>query len=310
MIKASTVLVFTLIMSAIASASAPSQSQIISIKDDHTAAALKRVTQKDDLKRITAKAPAPTPTPPPLGVSDDIAPIEPINKPKIAIEPAPGANELLADPKTVEQNAPALAPSHNPNVSAEQALRWLGNGNHRYVTKKFRADGRSAEDRKRLLNDQRPHAIVLSCSDSRVPPEIVFDQVPGEIFVVRVAGEALDSSVIASIEYAVEHLGSRLLVVMGHTQCGAVSTVLNLKDGESAGSESLDKLLADIRPRLRTVASDKRSPQLEVESTLNADGVARDLLKRSEIVRKKVESGELVIKPALYRMDSGKVTFY
>lgn len=208
-------------------------------------------------------------------------------------------------------SGPSTAPAAaSAGVSAEQSLKWLTNGNIRFVKKNFRKDGRSEQDRKRLLAGQKPHAIVLSCADSRVPPEIIFDQALGEIFTIRVAGEALDSSVIASIEYAVEHLGSKLLIVMGHTQCGAVKATLTTKEGDSAGSESLDKMIADIRPHLKTVSSDKTSPNLEIESTLNADGVARDLVHRSAIIRKKVEAGELKIKPALYRMDSGKVSFY
>lgn len=195
-------------------------------------------------------------------------------------------------------------------VPAEQSLRWLTNGNSRFTSAKYRADGKSAKDRKRLLAGQHPHAIVLSCADSRVPPELIFDQALGEIFTIRVAGEVLDSSVIASIEYAVEHLGSRLLVVMGHTKCGAVSTAMKVKEGQSGGSESLDQLLAGIRPHVRSIASVNADPNLEKESFANADGIAGDLLKRSEIVRKKVEAGELLIKPALYDMDSGKVDFH
>lgn len=79
-----------------------------------------------------------------------------------------------------------------------------------------------ASDLKRLSTGQKPHTIVLSCSDSRVPPEVLFDQKLGEIFVIRTAGQAIDSSVLASIEYAVSHLGTNLIVVMGHESCGAV----------------------------------------------------------------------------------------
>ena len=225
-------------------------------------------------------------------------------KPASVSVPAPGKERAL------DKLGKADKPEKAEGVSAEQSLKWLTNGNSRYVKKHFRSDGRMPADRQRLLAGQKPHAIVLSCSDSRVPPEIVFDQALGEIFVVRVAGESLDSSVIASIEYAVENFGTHLLIVMGHTQCGAVEAALKAKDGESAGSESLDKLLADIRPRLKSVAGQKQSSNLEIESTLNADGAARDLVKRSDILRKKVESGDLVIKPALYRLDSGKVSFY
>lgn len=247
---------------------------------------------------------------------------------EVKSEPAPGMMSHSAmpmhDQSSAEKSQPtpkssehAASENHatahhaaSTGVTSEQSLQWLKNGNKRFTSRHFRADGRSGKDRKRLLAGQKPHAIVLSCADSRVPPEIVFDQMLGEVFVIRVAGEALDSSVIASVEYAVEHLGSHLLVVMGHTQCGAVTAAIATPDGTSAGSESLDRLIADIKPRLKTLNTEKPSPHLEIESTVNADGVARDLVKRSEIIRKKVESGELVIKPALYRMDSGSVTFY
>ncbi len=199
---------------------------------------------------------------------------------------------------------------HEKVVSAETSLGWLKHGNIRFVKKAFRADGRSEKDRERLTKGQHPHAIILSCSDSRVPPEIVFDQMLGEIFVIRVAGEALDSSVIASIEYAVEHLHSSLLVVMGHSQCGAVAATVKTAEGKSAGSPDLDKLINDIRPRLASLKNETPSTNLEVESTLNADGVARDLVKRSALIKNAVDQGALVIKSALYRTDSGKVTFY
>ncbi len=197
-----------------------------------------------------------------------------------------------------------------PVVPADTSLRWLKNGNIRFVKKTFRSDGRTAKDRERLTKGQHPHAIVLACSDSRVPPEIVFDQTLGEIFVIRVMGEALDSSVIASIEYAVEHLHTGLLVVMGHSQCGAIQATLKTSEGTSAGSADLDRVLSDIRPRLVSIANEPASSNLEVESTLNADGVARDLMKRSALLKSAVETGNLLIKSALYRVDTGKVTFY
>ncbi|MES2962959.1 MAG: carbonic anhydrase [Bdellovibrionota bacterium] len=224
-------------------------------------------------------------------------------------EPAAGAAKKAEESHTSPSHA---APSHSaaPGVPPEQSLKWLTNGNTRYVTKRFRADGRFQTDRDRTKVGQHPHAIVLSCADSRVPPELVFDQGLGEIFTIRVAGEALDSSVIASIEYAVEHLGPKLIVVLGHTKCGAVDTAMKVPAGQSAGSESIDKLLNEIRPHLKTRTTQKPSKDLEVESALNADGVARDLLQRSEIVRSKVESGELQIKSALYWLDSGRVKFY
>lgn len=226
-------------------------------------------------------------------------PVAPVSKvlTKAETKPAPKAVVTEGEPVTA-------------GVTAETSLRWLTNGNTRFMKKQFRADGRTSADRKRLTAGQKPHAIVLACSDSRVPPELVFDQALGEIVVIRTAGEALDSAVIASLEEAAESLDTHLLIVLGHSQCSTVESALKIKDGDSAGSAALDKLLADIRPRLKTVKSDALSENGEVEAALNADGVARDLLKRSELIHKKVKSGQLLIKPALYRTDTGKVTFY
>lgn len=222
---------------------------------------------------------------------------------------------LTPNSKKAESHEQAKSSSHAAHgdftpVPALKSLSWLQNGNLRYLTQHYRADGRADADRKRLSSGQHPHAIILSCSDSRVPPEIIFDQMLGEVFVIRVAGEALDSSVIASIEYAVEHLGSQLLVVMGHTQCGAVKATLNSDKATGNGSLYLDQLIADIKPRLSAVKVKSLSKNLEVESATNAQGVAQDLLKKSEILQHAVESGKLTIKPALYHIETGKVVFY
>lgn len=218
---------------------------------------------------------------------------------------------ISAMPSTPAKVQSASVFQASSSVSAEQSLKWLSNGNTRFSKKHFRADGRSEKDRARIWNGgQKPHAIVLACSDSVVPPEVVFDQALGEIYVIRTLGEVTDSAALASLEYAVQFLGAHLLVVMGHTRCDAVQGIVQVKEGESAGSEALDLLLSQIRVHTKSYTTEKASHDLEVESTLNADGVARDLVKRSEIIRKRVEAGQLVIKSALYRGDSGKVSFY
>lgn len=194
-------------------------------------------------------------------------------------------------------------------VSAEKSLSWLKNGNKRFTTQAVRTDGQKTADITKLSTGQSPHAIVLSCSDSRVPPEVVFDQKLGEIFVVRTAGEALDDNVIGSIEYAVEHLGSQLILVMGHTSCGAVKAALGTLDGSSAGTPALDNLVKDIHPRLASYKGHKPSANVEEESWANTQGVANDLAKRSAMIRKKVEGGGLKIVPALYNLNSGVVEF-
>lgn len=192
-------------------------------------------------------------------------------------------------------------------VSAEKALRFLINGNKRFTSGQFRKDGTSKQDLLSLSEGQKPHTIILSCSDSRVPPEVVFDQKLGEIFVVRTAGQALDSSAIASIEYAVSHLGTNLIVVMGHESCGAVKAALSTLSGADAGSPSLNKLVGDLHPRLQRFSKIPASAGVVAESWSNVEGVASDLAGRSEIIQKAMESGELKVEKALYHLASGTV---
>lgn len=218
--------------------------------------------------------------------------------------------DQVAEPSH-DTHADASAHGHHvakKSVDPMVALGWLKNGNTRFVKSHLRKDGQSVHDRERLSKGQQPHTIVLSCSDSRVPPELVFDQKLGEIFVIRTAGEVLDFGAIASMEYAIEHLGSRLVLVMGHTSCGAVKAALESKPGVSVGSASLDALVADITPRISSVAS-QSSPNVALQSETNAKGVAQDLIKRSAIIGAKVSSGEVKIVPALYHLDSGAVDF-
>jgi carbonic anhydrase len=138
----------------------------------------------------------------------------------------------------------------------------------------------------------------------------VFDQKLGEVFVVRTAGEALDSAAIASIEYAVAHLGSQLLVVMGHSSCGAIKEALGNMKLADMGSAHLNALVGDIVPRLKPFESAKEpSKDLIRESTLNAHVVAQDLQKRSKIISDAVAAGKLSIHSALYHVKYGKVIF-
>jgi len=112
-------------------------------------------------------------------------------------------------------------------VTNNADLRKLMDGNKRYIASHLIHPDQSSERRFELKHGQHPFAIILGCSDSRVPPEVVFDQGLGDLYVVRVAGNVLDQMIVASIEYAVLHLNVSLVMVMGHTQCGAVATTCN-----------------------------------------------------------------------------------
>jgi carbonic anhydrase len=196
---------------------------------------------------------------------------------------------------------------HKSDITAEKAYTFLQNGNIRFYTSRVRNDGFKKKDRNRLIASQSPHAIILSCSDSRVPPEVVFDQKLGEIFVVRTAGQSLDFAAIASIEYAIAHLGSNLIVVMGHESCGAVKAALSTLKGGDAGSLWLNKLVADLHPHLKQFTDLTPTDGVIVESWANVEGVTKDLVERSAIVKKAIESGEVTVQKALYHLGSGVV---
>lgn len=221
---------------------------------------------------------------------------------------AKSGSETMAAPA----HTPAKVTAHQETpmgVEPSKALGWLKNGNTRFIKGRLRNDGQSKADILRLAKGQKPHTIVLSCSDSRVPPEIVFDQKLGEIFVVRTAGETLEPTSIASIEYAVEHLGTRLILVMGHSSCGAVKAAHSTLGGADAGSPNLNKLVADIHPRIKQFAGKTPSEGYQKESWANAKGVAKDLLSRSTLLTNKIKSGDVQIQTALYQLESGRVDF-
>lgn len=211
----------------------------------------------------------------------------------------------------VDEKAAKSAPGHSndPGKAPRESLDMLRQGNQRFVDNKMAAPRRDDKTRTELAASQRPFAIVLSCSDSRVPPEVLFDQGLGDLFVVRTAGHVLDPGPIASIEYALEHLGARLIVVMGHESCGAVKAALTTPIGKSAGSPDLDRLIGKIKPYLssfKPLSSDKllRGP---VKS--NTAGVARELMKKSAIVREKLKHQEISLVTAIYGLASGQVEF-
>ncbi|HRK06481.1 MAG TPA: carbonic anhydrase [Pseudobdellovibrionaceae bacterium] len=247
----------------------------------------------------------------------------PTSSGQIQVSPAPGAPRVPASQEASPTSTATTSPAPDAKTSAHlttkasprgpdaaKVLGWLKNGNKRFIKQTQRRDGRSAEDRQRLTSAQNPHAIVLSCSDSRVPPELVFDQALGEIFVVRSAGATVDDATLASLEYAVEHLGPTLLIVMGHTSCGAVHAALGSTEGQTAGSAHLDRWLTDVRSRLPARApAAQPSPNLATEGRALTQSVAADLTKRSPLLKARVEKGDLKIQPALYDLKSGIVHF-
>jgi carbonic anhydrase len=204
--------------------------------------------------------------------------------------------------------SPTLATSAAPGISADEALRVLKGGNARYV------EGKSQhphQDRARRAltgaQGQHPLAAVLTCSDSRAPAEIIFDQGIGDIFVIRVAGNVAATDEIGSIEYAVDHLGTPVVVVLGHSQCGAVTAVVD----DSKLPPNIANLVAPIKPAVDKAR--EANPQAAKEEILKAaitDNVWQaidDMLRQSPIIREKVRGNQVQVVGALYDLDSGQV---
>ncbi len=191
----------------------------------------------------------------------------------------------------------------------EEILKDLMAGNEHFAAGQFQHPHQSVAYRKSLRDGQDPRAIIVSCSDSRVPPEIVFDQGLGDIFVVRVAGNVVNPENIASIEFAVTHLGSNLIIVMGHDSCGAVRAAVNTGPDESAGSPSLDVLVKGIQSNIQSVGTKVHSDKvsLDDQAKANTHGVIKDILKQSSIIRGQVKQKNVLLKPAMYSLETGKV---
>jgi carbonic anhydrase len=207
------------------------------------------------------------------------------------------------------QQAPKSSHSAVSGKPPREALDMLRQGNQRFIEGKMTAPRRDEKTRSELAASQQPFAIVLSCSDSRVPPEVIFDQGLGDIFVVRTAGQVLDPGPIASIEYALEHLGARLIIVMGHESCGAVKAALTTPAGRSAGSADLDRLVAKIKPYMSSFRPTGMDKLLRGPVKSNTAGVARELMKKSAIVREKLKNQDISLVTAIYGLSTGQVEF-
>jgi carbonic anhydrase len=208
-----------------------------------------------------------------------------------------GANQLAraADPAHPEQ--PAVAPA--------EAIAKLKEGNGRYTNGKLQHPGQTTERRAELTKDQHPFAVIVSCSDSRVPPEIVFDQGLGDLFVVRVAGNVIDDHGLGSIEYAVDHLGARLIVVLGHQSCGAVKAAKETIAAKSKAPGHIQSLVMAIQPAVEATAKG----DLEATVEANVKNVVQAVRTSTPILKPKVDSGEVQVIGGYYSLDTGAVTF-
>jgi carbonic anhydrase len=186
--------------------------------------------------------------------------------------------------------------------TADAVWKQLLEGNERYVTGRLKHPNQGPTRRDEVARGQRPFAAILSCADSRVPPEVVFDRGLGDLFTVRVAGNVATDEVIASLEFAVAHLGPKLIVVLGHERCGAVDATLKGSPPEGHLAVLLDR----IKPAV-TAAKDQAGDALNNTIQANIRNVVNQLRTTAPILAEKVKNGEVAIIGAEYDLDTGRI---
>ena len=194
-----------------------------------------------------------------------------------------------------------LADEHAASVSASESLRLLLEGNQRFIDGKMTHPNQTPERRVEISKGQHPFAAILACSDSRTAPEVIFDRGLGDIFVVRVAGNVADQVVIESLDYSVKHLGVRLLMILGHRSCGAVTAAV--VGHEEPGD--VGPMLTELRPAVEATKGKSGDP---VENAIreNVKLVVTKLAESAELSAM-VKSGELKVIGGIYDLNTGKI---
>jgi carbonic anhydrase len=199
-------------------------------------------------------------------------------------------------------------------ISGREALRALREGNERFVSDRRRDYGDNTARRRALVAQQEPFAIILGCSDARVPAELVFDQGLGDLFVIRVAGNIVAPSQVGSVEFAAEAFGTRLVVVLGHTHCGAIhATLQQLARPWREQSRNLSSIVDRIRPAVEDLLDDKEAAVAELEHRAvraNIRMSADHLRHGSEVLEQLIRKDGLLVVGAEYSVESGVVEFF
>jgi carbonic anhydrase len=196
-----------------------------------------------------------------------------------------------------------IAAVHAATMPPAEALQLLLDGNKRFVAGKLEHPNQTPERRAEVAKGQHPFAAVLACSDSRTPPEIIFDRGLGDIFTVRVAGNVADNVVIESLDYSVKHLGVRVVMVLGHRRCGAVIAAVQGHEGTTDEDEG--PMLSELRP---AVAESKGMPGDPVENAVRENVIlVMKNLEASVELSAMVKSGDLKIVGGVYDLDTGTI---
>lgn len=193
-------------------------------------------------------------------------------------------------------------------ISPKEALEKLTDGNKRFATNNSIHPNRCDETKNALLKQQKPFAAVLSCSDSRVPIEIIFDAGLGDIFAVRTAGHVLSKEVLGSLEYAVKSIGVKLIMILGHENCGAVKTAIETYQNEdySELSENLQSIMDHLYPAIKGV-SNEEVDFLNSAVRANINYQKEDLIRKDDYIANKVQKGEIAVIGAMYSLARGTV---
>ena len=201
------------------------------------------------------------------------------------------------------------------HVSARDALERLRRGNQRFIAQLRSADDFVSHTRRvELQIEQRPSAIILGCSDARVPAEIVFDQGLGDLFVIRVAGNIVAPSLVGSVEFAAARFGTRLVVVLGHTQCGAILATIEELENPGTPSRNLQSIVDRVRPSVATLwATDLRHDHdalVRAAVRANIRASADHLRHGSQVLEQLIQDDGLLVVGAEYSLETGEVDFF
>jgi carbonic anhydrase len=216
---------------------------------------------------------------------------------------AAGAGFALAGAMAAPAGAQSAAPAP---VSGEEALKRLVEGNARYAANKPKERDFSA-GRAARVSSQYPFASIVSCADSRLAPELAFDRGPGELFVVRVAGNFVNEDGLASLEYGAQVLGSQLILVLGHTNCGAVSSTINVVRNGTQLPGHLPALIDAIRPAVLAAQKEGASDLVKAATIANVRLNVEKLKSAAPILPQRIAEKKLVIAGGLYDLATGKV---
>ncbi|WP_236750955.1 carbonic anhydrase [Actinoalloteichus hymeniacidonis] len=218
------------------------------------------------------------------------------------------ASFAAASPVSGQTSPPGTTSPAGHPADATEAWRLLTEGNARFVQGQPSHPHQDESWRDSLVEGQNPFATVLGCADSRVPPEVLFDQGFGDLFTIRSAGEVLDDAVVGSIEYGVEHVGTPLVVILGHAQCGAVAAAIDTVNGEGHLEGDISSLVRDVEAAVRATPADSDPDAFFAACVENqVRRTAAMLLERSDIVRDAVEGHGVQIVTAVYDLETGQV---